>query len=584
MSQVSWVLSADESKAVAAFMKVVESQKKAEAGMQRMAVVSKGGAADAERYLSQIEGMTSALGAGVAGALSVAGVSSAFNAVTGRIQESRKEVDGFEGDMTGLLSLGGNLDNVGAVKDQVLDMSAAWGISRKEIANTMFGLQSGTANLDVGTREALMQQGLRLTQLAGGNLENNLKAIIKTYQIYRGELGTADVAGAKVFKTMELGYVTMEELSTAIADVAAPAQAMGIGFNDLAGAIITGTQYGGKTEKTMTGIRNAILELSKAESLGITLTGSLADRFQQLSKLSGDELRQIFGNESLATASMLVKHFAEMRDNAEAVANVSKTILQEKISKRLQDPSAMNAELGRSAEAMIANAPLRDGFAGQFAAKNTEVDSLRLGATNASPLAKMLFLDKAALKMSEVETYLKADTAVSTPGTTAMMQSGARMRVEALRKAGKTDEAEYLEIAQLHRGAPGDLGRVQFPAGTPLAGRALETNQGDADRFLKLKAEMPGMTKLDFFDLRRKEKLAEYDDGRAQYGEAAKSPGARAEAYEIIQGLLRDSAVAHQKAAEAQQKAAESQQKSADQQSRTAAAGRGAAFNQDAHN
>src|SRR5690606_18919891 len=131
--------------------------------------------------------------------------------------------------------------------------------------------------------------------LAGGDLNENLTSMVKTWQVFRGELGTVDIAQGKMFKTMEEGCLSMKDLAVLLPDILPAAKAFGVTFDEVAGSLITATQVGGRSEKTFTGIRNIITRLSAAQKEGIELTGTFAEKMEQLSSVDPDTLKRIFG-------------------------------------------------------------------------------------------------------------------------------------------------------------------------------------------------------------------------------------------------------------------------------------------------
>jgi TP901 family phage tail tape measure protein len=628
--QVTFILNADEQKAVQAYLKLVNAQNKSVQGARQLAKETKG-----------IGDEMASIGAGwqstVAGFASAGTLKAVFSNIGQYIDTNREKVVGFEDQMTGLLSLGDNTSNIAGMKGQVLDLSSAWGVSREEMAKTLFDLQSGTANLSKKQQNDLLNTSLRMTQLGGGGLANNLNALTKLFQIYRDETGSVDATAGKMFTTMELGAINIDELSTYIADVAAPAKAMGIGFNDLGAAIITATNYGGKTEKTMTGIRNVILELTKAEEKGIHLTGSLSERLTQLKGVSQDQMLELFGHESIAVASVLVAHSDELKNNVEAVRTASGGIIDERLTKRLSDTSAMFAEISKGLQKSIENAGLGGNFVRDFGKESQQLQGLELGMKSSlSPAMQAIGVGKVAQTLGEVEIALGFDKSGIAGKLT---REGIARQIVTLREQGKKAEADALELAHLHdnagsghlravakkeakgwwggtafgsdlaalnqwtnelAGGQGESG-FPFPAGSPLAGQFLHTDAKDAERLMKLRATGFDMPMANFIALRKDEELAKAGEAGAK-GRAGRaildsfkgditnpqSEAALRGELSAKQGYMAgfdDAAVEDlRRAARLLGNAAEKQLQAADSQHQAADKGRLSAFNPEAHN
>jgi len=184
-ANVQFNLDADEQKAVQAFLNVVNAQDKSTRGFKKTTQAGKKNSRqlqDVGRKATQLVG-TLAGGAGVAGA--------AFAVARGFDEMGRRAV-AFDDAITPLLSLGDNINNIQAIREEVLGLSSGFGIARDQIADTLFSLQSGTANLSEQIQGDLLESGLKLTQLAGGDLNTNMTALIKTFQIFGQDAAGVD--------------------------------------------------------------------------------------------------------------------------------------------------------------------------------------------------------------------------------------------------------------------------------------------------------------------------------------------------------------------------------------------------------
>lgn len=520
MSRISFNLEAQEGMAVSAFMKLVEAQRRTEVGMERLVKRSKdlenAGTAAGNAVRSGLSNLANLAITGLAG-----GGLTAFAANTVQnLRDMRGQAIEFNDDMRGLLSVGNNLDNIGSVKAAVLDLSSAWGISRKEIAAAMFDLQSGTANLDAATQNQILKSSLQFTQLVGGELPVNMKALIKTFQIYREELGTVDMASAKVFRTGELGYMTFAEMAQLLPDVLPPAKAMGVHFDEVAGALITATQYGGKSEKTFTGVRNVILRMSKAEEEGIQLTGSLSDKLEQLSKVDPETLKRIFGDEAIAVIATLAERVKEVRQNIDEMRRTTETAVTDRVAKRLADPTAVFADVTKSTEQLTENVGLSKDYVSTFGRADNLKKFLDLGiALETSPMQKALGMDKLQSVARTFDLTMKeAGVAGDYSRLDMYVQRGVQAEIDSLRRAGKRDEADYLELAYSRRGdngvtLPGVFKSGGFGGGVgmPYAAKPtlakFDVTEQDAQRYLRMRAAGEVRTPGEFISRLQNERL-----------------------------------------------------------------------------
>ena len=249
----------------------------------------------------------------------------------------------FERQMTGLLSLGDNVKFPQLMKDQVVARSAAMGLDRGQIADTMYNLQSGTANLDGKMQRDLLNSAVVLHKATGTDLNETATAITKMVQVYGKDAGNVPQVSAKIFKTIQDGYLTGNDLATLLPDVLPAGKAMGVSADETLGSIVTATQVGGKTEKTLTGIRNVLLRMNNAEKEGIHLTGTFVEKLEQLSKVDPNTLKKIFGDEAFSVLVTLAGKSAEVKKNIEAIAKVSGSEPMQKVLDRFKNDPAASA-------------------------------------------------------------------------------------------------------------------------------------------------------------------------------------------------------------------------------------------------
>lgn len=366
MGNVRFELDAESGKAVQAFLRVVDAQKKTEDGMRKIVRAGEG----LEKIGNSLRNWVSGLGSAVT-------VGQMVGAAGADIEKAARASIAFEDAMTGLLSLENNLASSGAIKNRVLTLSNVLGMDPKEVASAMFDLQSGTANLAAVQRDDLFRSGVMLNKVTGEGLPTSLKVLTKTYQIYRNELRDVTDAQNKVFYTAEQGYMTFGEMAGFLPEVLSGAKAMGNSVDEAMGALIVATQYGGKTETTFTGVRNVFLRMNEAVKEGIPLTGSLAEKLQTLSKLPPDMLKKIFGDEAIATIKNLTDHIDEVHQRVGELQRLSPNvdIVARKLALRETDPGYMNARTLKQIQQTSASA---DVIKGQYPWLANEVEEFKI--------------------------------------------------------------------------------------------------------------------------------------------------------------------------------------------------------------
>lgn len=373
MGQVTFHLDAEMAGAVQGFLKVVDVQRKTEQGFKR--TVQHGRLLD--QTAKSLGSSLKSMALGIAGAF---GASAMISQYADRLRVARETTLSFEKEMTGLLSLGDNLKNRMQVKGDVLGLSAAMGMDRKEIADTMFQIQSGASHFSKALRDELLVNAVELTKVTGAELPDSLQVLLKTMLIYGDSLKGVNDAQNKLFKTAELGYMTFQDLSQLLPDVIAPAKALGYSLDDVLASLIVATQLGGKNEKTFTGIRNVFMRMGEAAAMGAVKSRDFLGQLQELSKVNPDVIKKIFGVEAMGVAANLAASAARVNEQAQIMRRTSGDIARAKLLERMQDPAYRYAEMNRSIEQTKANYPLSRDYASKWGRQEQELELRKLGA------------------------------------------------------------------------------------------------------------------------------------------------------------------------------------------------------------
>lgn len=383
---VTFVLNADEAQAVAAFLKVQDSQK-------QVTRAARDAGAAFDRQSRQVRDASAAYDAigqrlrGVVGTL-VGGYSVqwALRQTVQSFEESIRLTKDFEREMTGLLSLGSNARNFASVKQEVLDLSAAMGVARSEVANMMFNLQSGASGLDVDTVRQLRQETFELSKATGTDLAEAMTVLLKTYRIYGDEVSSVQDLQTKLFQTAERGYMTFSDLATLLPNVANAAKGFGYELDEVLGMLTVATQVGGDNEQTFTGVRNIFLRMNEALDQGIPLTNDLITNLEILSQQDPDVVNKIFGDRTFATVQSLADNTARVREEIEKIATASGDPALERLWEKMGDAAYRMSQITASFDQAIANAGI---FSSEDAAVRekplTDFKAQQLGAMRRMP-------------------------------------------------------------------------------------------------------------------------------------------------------------------------------------------------------
>jgi TP901 family phage tail tape measure protein len=371
-------LEADMADAVNGFLRVVKAQGKTESGFGK---VTKSGKFF-DKTTKSILKSTLALSGAFLGAR---GLKNAVNLVASSLKEAKVETIAFETELTGLLSLGTNVENIDLIKESVLDMSGAFGIARNSISDTMFNLQSGAAGLSKTIQDDVLKNTLELVKVTGADMPVAMNALLKTYRIFGNETQNVNDIQNKLFKTAELGFLTFEDLAVLLPDMAAAAKTFGFSLDDVGGATITATQKLGKTSKTLTALRNIFIGMIAVQKEGIRLSDDFGESIQQLSSIDPELLLKIFGKRTIAAMGVLTENSEDLAKNIMALSEVTGDVTKEKHLERLKDMAFVYSEMSKSIDQMVKNIPLTKGFAEQFGGKDIELQLRKLGAKRGLP-------------------------------------------------------------------------------------------------------------------------------------------------------------------------------------------------------
>lgn len=349
MADVLFRMDADTAKAVQGVLKLAEAQGKTETAAKKTA-----------KSLSSIEKMGKQAGDAIKGmALGMVGfqtISQSFQSHISTLKEASAATRTFEGEMTGLLSLGDNIKFGTKIKDQVLSMSNATGRARSEIADLMFAAQSSADNLSKDLQGSLVAGSLDVSKLTGEGAPETLRLLVKTWQTYGDQVKDVTDLQNKLILAAEMGDTTFADLAARLPEVNSAAKAVGISFDQVLAALISLTQKQGDVGKAFTQLRNFFLMSEKAFNSGLLKnTGDFVTNLQQIGTLNSEQLLKIFGTENLSGAKDLASSVADIANNLKTIEATSGNIAKEKTFERFADPSYRAADTAAKVEQIMQN-------------------------------------------------------------------------------------------------------------------------------------------------------------------------------------------------------------------------------------
>lgn len=293
----------------------------------------------AKRAKTEMKGMSSALvraGGAIAG---FAGISKISSSLAEAARQSRQ----FEDSLTGLLSLGNNIDSIVEIRKNVQDLSTTYGIMGDEVARANFNLISSTGNLSDAIRDDLAFGAMRVAKSQGIDLALATNFLATMYNIVGDEVGSVNNLIGKSQVIAEQAKINWQDFANLMPRVANNIKLAGLSFDELGALIVQATQKGGSSEITFTGINNLMLGIVEAQKKGIELSGNLIDKLGQISKLNNEQKLTLVGREGIAVLESVLAVLPEVQRSIGQVARAQDTT-QQIISKSLEDSARRTVE------------------------------------------------------------------------------------------------------------------------------------------------------------------------------------------------------------------------------------------------
>ena len=326
--------------------------------------------------MKQVSGVDVFAGIGVSAALAFAKITKEAYNFSKEFQTAMKEVqtisratqDNYEGMSAAIVKMSRE------VPDSAAELSKAF----YEIVSAGYDGAEGLRILEAASRGAVA--GVTTTTIAADGLTTILNA-------WKLETSEVNKVNDIMFRTVELGKVTYDELAGSIAQVAPLAAASGISFEEIGAAISTLTKQGTPAAQAITQIRSAMIAMNEQLGEGWGNSKSLQEGFEalaEISKTTGKQLNEVTGRVEgamavLATTGKNAQGAAEdIRSIGEAAGSTEKAfaimvesadtqlkILSNNIKERMKEYGdylviATGNIAGRVNEKMRENAEARD--------------------------------------------------------------------------------------------------------------------------------------------------------------------------------------------------------------------------------
>ena len=172
----------------------------------------------------------------------------------------------FEKSFSAASTLFGDVNvNVDNLKQNILDMSNATGMAATDITNAWYdALSSGVeVTEDMASATKFVETNAKLAKAGFTDVQSAVNATAKVLNAYGMEVSEIDRVANIMINTQNAGIVTVNELSSVLAQVTPTAAAMGVSFEQVAAALSVMTAQGTPAAQATTQLNQLIAELGK---------------------------------------------------------------------------------------------------------------------------------------------------------------------------------------------------------------------------------------------------------------------------------------------------------------------------------
>jgi len=171
--------------------------------------------------------------------------------------------------------------------DSLRKLSDQFGIAATDVAAA--GYQALSDQMGEGAEATqFLNEALKLARITASNAGTSAAALAGVINAYSLDVTDASVVSGQLFKIIDIGRFTMDQIGESIGSVAVIAAQVGIEFEELGAALSTLSIQGLTAENSMTFMRNVILKL-------IRPTNAMKDFLDELGVSSGEAAIAAFG-------------------------------------------------------------------------------------------------------------------------------------------------------------------------------------------------------------------------------------------------------------------------------------------------
>jgi hypothetical protein len=318
------------------------------------------------KMLAKQRGMMGSLGGRAmwAGAMGIAGYAGVAG-VSGLLQQGGQTLGSFadkrtelERTITPLASIGDNVNNLAAVRREVIGISAVTGIGADGVAEFLNNLESSTGNLEPDVVRDLKNEIVELTKVKGGSIGEMGEMMVSAWQIAGKELENVNQLQNKIAFTEEIGKAKIGELARYMPTILNMGDLLDISMDETLGTIAGGSLKTGDVQKLMTGLRNFLLIMETAPSKGVQLTGTYVEKLEQMKGLfetNRNGMIDLFDREVVDSAYQIVSQVDLVKEKIGELQNMPATgdIVGDKLKLRLEDTISQAAMLNTLYKTLI---------------------------------------------------------------------------------------------------------------------------------------------------------------------------------------------------------------------------------------
>ena len=143
----------------------------------------------------------------------------------------------------------------------VLKLAAAVGKSPKELAEGLYDIAS--SGFQAGKGMTVLEASTKAARAGMSDVRTSARAIVGVLNAYGMSADRAGYVSDVLFKTVEVGVITFEELAQNLGDVTSSAAAMGVSIDQVGGAIAAFTKAGITAPEAVTALNRVIMAFIK---------------------------------------------------------------------------------------------------------------------------------------------------------------------------------------------------------------------------------------------------------------------------------------------------------------------------------